>query len=183
MDNAKRLSATLASLAVAVAGIALIAAPSAKGARTTTPGCLTQQLHLAGHLLGEAGGQFTVTFRFTNASKRTCHLTGWPNVSLRSASGKPEPLRTQRVLQIPSLASVHLVTLSPNGSASFDVYGGDFNPVKDKPCARETSVILVTPPGDRSALRTIVHAPNCGLFLISPIISGSVDRQAWSIRA
>ena len=44
-------------------------------------------------------------------------------------------------------------------------------------------MIWVTPPGDATALKVIVHLPNCGLLLISPMISGEVDRQAWSIWA
>jgi hypothetical protein len=68
-----------------------------------------------------------VTFTFANASTQACHLTGWPVVGLTTASNKPKPLRTIGVLQTPSRASVRTVTLSSDGSASFDVYGADFN--------------------------------------------------------
>jgi len=182
VDKVRAIRAALALLAVAI-GVGLLAAPTALGARkTTAPRCRVQQLHMAGHFLGEADLMFTETFTFTNASRRACDLAGWPTVRLRSASGKPQPVRTERVLQGLSLASVRPVALAPGGAASFDLYGADFNDLADKGCPT-TSVILVTPPGDQSALRSVVQVPNCGRLLIAPMIRGRTDRDSWSVPA
>lgn len=91
-------------------------------------------------------------------------------------------VRTERVLQTPSLASVRTVRLRPDGSASFDVYGADFNAPADKPCP-QSSVISVTPPQNSSAMRAAARLPNCGLLFISALIGGTVDRASWSILA
>lgn len=167
---------------VASVGLATLGSGAAVVSATSSRTCATNQLHLTQQFLGEAAEQFTDTFTFTNDSSQACGLAGWPAVSLRSPSGGPVPVRTQRVLQTTSLGSVHPLQLSPHGSASFDLYGADFNAAADKPCPG-TSVILVTPPGNRSAMRTAVRVPDCGLLLISPIISGTVDRDAWSVWA
>lgn len=183
MGNVRRLPAALALLVVAVGGVGLLAAPIPLGAgKTSVPRCRAQQLDMSGHFLGDADLMFTATFTFTNASQRVCDLTGWPTVRLRSVSGKPQHVRTERVLQGLSLASVHPVALASGGAASFDLYGADFNDVADKSCPT-TSVIFVTPPGDATALKATMHLPNCGLLPISPMITGKVDREAWSIRA
>jgi hypothetical protein len=176
-----RLRAALGFLALYVGGISAVSAATALGSGgAKAPSCHARQLHMVGHLLGEADQMFTVTFTFTNASKRTCDLTGWPTVRLQARSGEPLPLKTERVIQGLSLASVHPVVVPPQGAASFDIYGADFNTVADRACPSQTSVILVTPPDNRPALQAFMRVPDCGRFLVAPIIKGRSDRASWS---
>lgn len=176
-----RLARILVGVAVGLAALPSSAA-SASASAPSSPRCRAQQLRLTTHFLGEAAQQFTATFTFSNESGQACHLSAWPAIGLREPSSEAEPVRVRRVLQGTSLASVSPVLLPPRGSASFDLYGADFDAAADKPCPR-TSVILVTPPGDATALTATVRLPNCGLLLVSPVISGKVDRQAWSVWA
>lgn len=126
---------------------------------------------------GVALGSFVQTFTFTNASHRACALAGWPRLALENRSR----VTTRRVRQgAPTAPAFRTVVLRPRGVASFDVYGEDWNHQEDKPCPKTTR-IRITPPGARSALSVAVKMPNCGLFLVAPVIAGKTDRQAWSM--
>src|SRR6202043_1645968 len=88
---------------------------------------------------------------------------------------------TQRVRQnAPSQPPWTTVVLTPEQTASFNVYGGDFDAVHNRPCPMMTTGVSVIPPGDRSALLVRVAVPDCGSFLVAPVIAGSTDRDAWS---
>ncbi|MGH2842674.1 MAG: DUF4232 domain-containing protein [Solirubrobacteraceae bacterium] len=115
MNRLRMVIVALVGFATLVWSAAIV---SARSSRT----CTTNQLHVTQRFLGEAAGQFTDTFTFANDSKRECELAGWPAIGLRSPSGRSVPVRTERVLQTPSLNSVRPVQLAPRGSASSDLY-------------------------------------------------------------
>jgi hypothetical protein len=118
-----------------------------------------------------AAGSFIQTFTFTNVSRRVCSLTGWPRIGLPS----------RRVRQgAPPTPAYRTVVLRPRGAASFDVYGADWDHVRDRACPR-TSTLRVAPPGVRSRLAVTVRMPNCGRFDVAPVIAGKTDREAWSV--
>ena len=120
------------------------------------------------------------TFTFTNASSSTCWLRGWPSFQVKGAGGKPTAVSTVRVRQtVPPAPALLTVVLRRGGTASFDVYGADWNPVANQPCP-QTSALSVTPPGDSSALLVAVRILDCHSFEVAPVVGGSKDRQAWS---
>ena len=161
-----------ASLAIVSAGAILAPAVAFGGSRALAP-CRSSQLRLVASHYGEASGQFGQTFTFTNVSRRACTLAGWPSVkssarTIRVVQGKPgaQPYRT--------------VILRPrSGTASFALFGADYDAVANRACAR-TTALSVTPPR-ASPMRVFVRIPDCGRFYVAPIIAGSVDRDAWSV--
>jgi len=72
------------------------------------------------------------------------------------------------------------VVLDPHGSASFDVYGADWNASANRRCPH-TTAISVTPSSAGDKLLAAVRMPNCGLLDVAPLIAGRVDRQSWSV--
>jgi hypothetical protein len=140
------------------------------------------QLHLAASFYGEAGGQFIQTFTFTNISQRVCRMEGWPSLEVEDVSHRPVPVRTRRVVQgqlgTRPFASVFL---RARGAASFDVYGADWDFLRNRSCPRATAA-LITPAGGSAALRVSVRIPDCpGGFDIAPVFAGRIDRESWSL--
>ena len=169
---------TLAGLAAG--SMLAVAAPGSANSSAFTS-CESLQLRLAASFYGEAGGQFIQTFTFTNVSRRVCRMEGWPSLEIEVASHRPVPVRTRRVVQGPLRARPFArVLLRVRGAASFDVYGADWDFLRNRSCPLATAA-LVTPSGGRAALRVGVRIPNCpGGFYIAPVIAGPTDRQSWS---
>lgn len=143
--------------------------------------CQPSQLTLTKGSYGEAAVQFTQTLTFTNASLGTCQLGGWPGFQVEDAGGHLVPTTTQRVRQNdPSHPPWTTVVLAPQQTASFDVYSADFDAVHNHACPM-TSAVAITPPGDSSPLSVHLDIPDCGSFLIAPVIAGSTDTNAWSL--
>jgi len=165
----------------ATAGSALAVAAPGSTSSSAFARCQSAQLHLAASFYGEAGGQFIQTFTFTNISRRVCHMEGWPSLEIEVGSRHPVPVRTRRVVQGPLRARPFAsVLLRAHGAASFDVYGADWDFLRNRSCPQATAA-LVTPAGGSGALRVGVRIPNCpGGFLIAPVIAGRTDRQSWS---
>ena len=139
------------------------------------------QLHLAASFYGEAGGQFTQTFTFTNVSQAACRLSGWPRIGVLDHAGRNVVTRTLRVVQNAPLQRPYgSVVLRSRGAASFDLFGADWNFSTNRPCAR-AGAVRVEPPGTRTALAVRVDVPNCGRFYIAPVVSGRTDRRSWSV--
>jgi hypothetical protein len=80
----------------------------------------------------------------------------------------------------PPAPAFETVVLKPQGAASFNVYGADWNHAKNRACP-ETSAALIAPPGDRATLSVAIRMPNCGLLYIAPLIAGRIDHNAWAI--
>jgi len=143
--------------------------------------CMASQLRVASDLGGwhanfAASGQFTETITFTNAARIGCEMKGWPQVQA-VLNGVAESTSTTRVIQN---APSKLVHLAPHKTASFDIYGGDWNPISNKACPQTTNGLMVSPPGDSNSDFVKVEEPYCGAFYISPVIAGSKDAQSWS---
>jgi hypothetical protein len=145
------------------------------------PTCQSAQLRLSTGFYGEAGGEYTQTLSFSNVSRPACQLSGWPSLQAVNASGRRQQTKTVRVRQSsPPQPAWSTVILRPGGSASFDVYGEDWDAPSDRACPK-TSAVAVVPPHAISSLSVPVRIPDCGAtFWIAPIIGGTSDRQQWS---
>jgi hypothetical protein len=140
--------------------------------------CQASGLALKVGRYGEAGGQFIQTFTFTNVSGIACRLGGWPGFRVMDASSRPVP--TQRVRQnAPGRPAWRTVQLSAHRTASFDVYGADFDVARNVACPKTSSASIAVP-DDTAEMSVRVRIPNCGRFLIAPLLAGSIDRAAWS---
>jgi hypothetical protein len=181
MDWAERLAAVL-GLAALVVLPACSGGSSGKGptkaVRSVRQPCLASGLALKVGRYGEAGGQFIQTFTFTNVSSADCRLGGWPVFRVVDASSRLVP--TQRVRQnAPGRPAWRTVLLSLHRTASFDVYGADFDAARDVGCPK-TSSASITLPNDTARMSVRVGIPNCGRFLVAPLLAGSIDRDSWS---
>lgn len=162
--------------ALTVGTLLAVAAPALSQSTGSLPRCETRQLRLVASFYGEALGSFTQTFTFRNASRQACRLRGWPSLELKS-----QLVASRRVRQsAPPSPAFATVVLDAGSAASFDVYGADWDHALNRACA-ETTAVLITPPGDLSALSVAVRMPSCGLFYIAPLIAGRTDRQSWSV--
>jgi uncharacterized protein DUF4232 len=162
----------LAFLAVGLAG----GASSASASGDASGRCPTRELRLQVGAYGEAATQFMQTLTFTNTSSRTCALAGWPSVRVKDGPA----VTIVRVVQGPLGARpFRRVLLRSRGAASFDIYGADWNVGADRPCPK-ASALLVTPPGNRAALRIRIRLPDCGRLYVAPLIPGRRDRLSWS---
>ena len=80
----------------------------------------------------------------------------------------------------PPAAPSSVVVLHPASTAAFALYGEDYDVANNRACP-ETSSFLVTPPHESSPISVLAELPDCGSsFYVAPVISGSIDRQAWS---
>lgn len=143
--------------------------------------CTSSQLRVTSdrggwHADYAAAGQFSETLSFTNVANSACQLKGWPRVHA-VVNGVTESTPMTKVLQN---ASPKLVSLSPRKTASFDIYGGDWDPIHNKACPQTTNGLMVSPPGNSKSVFVAVEEPFCGGFDISPVITGRSDHQSWS---
>ena len=154
---------------------------NSKGSVLAILPCTSSQLKVASDRSGwhanfAAAGEFREILTFTNAANSACQLKGWPRVHA-VVHGVNESLPMTQVLQN---ARPKMVRLAPRKTASFDIYGGDWDPIHNKACPQTTNGLMVSPPGDSRSVFVRVEEPLCGGFDISPVISGSSDRQSWS---
>jgi len=154
---------------------------SPKGSALAIVPCTTSQLRVASDRAGwhanfAAAGQFSETLTFTNVSNSACQFKGWPQVHA-VVNGVTTSTPMTHVLQNTRPA---LVRLAPHRSASFDIFGGDWDPVHNKACPETTNGLMVAPPGVSNSVFVKVGEPFCGGFDISPVISGSTDRDSWT---
>ena len=149
------------------------------------PACRVSQLQLTSDPGGwhgnySASNMFREPFTFTNISKVACELSGWPGLEATIA-GYPEQTEATRVQRTcePILRG-RQSGLAPGGTATFDVYGEDWDAVHDRTCP-ETSGFLVIPPNDLTQLSVTAEVPDCPpQFDVSPVIAGSIDDFAPS---
>jgi hypothetical protein len=150
------------------------------GAANSLPRCRAEQLDLVASSYGEAGTQFIQTLRFTNRSKATCQMSGWPTVRVADSLGHPVRTNTIRVVQgSPSARPFKTVVLRSGAAASFDIYGADWNVSANRACPNATRVSVALP--DALQLLVRVKLPNCGEFYVAPIVAGKTDRDSWSV--
>jgi hypothetical protein len=151
----------------------------------STPRCSLAHLRLVSDRGGwranyAAAGQFRETFTFTNVSRSACWLSGWPRVRA-VVDGVVEPAPMTLVRQTAPMSRPSL--LSPQKTASFDIYGGDWDVVQNKACPQTMTGLQVSPPEDSKSVVVNVEEPDCGGFFVSPVISGSNDHLSWSSAA
>jgi hypothetical protein len=125
------------------------------------PPCVPAQLRLRAAFKGAAAGQFVQTLTLTNDAS-SCELWGWPAV--RGAA-------TKRVLQ---RGKPSIVTLGSGGAASFDLYGEDYDHLRQRTCPILHSLVV-----DHS-LHVRVDLPHCGTWYLAPYVAGRSDHGAWS---
>jgi hypothetical protein len=161
------LAAGAAAVAVAALGVVPATASAAAPARdaTGTPMCATSQLTASlGGSEGAAGSLFR-NLVLTNHSGTTCHLTGFPGVSLLDAGGKQigQPAAREHEGYQP-------VVLKPGGSASDTIH--TVNHMGS--CLPTSTSLRVYPPGNRASLVIPAKIDNCdNLFTITPMTAGS----------
>jgi hypothetical protein len=159
--------------------------------RRATPGealgwCRSSQLRLTSDVDGwhgnySASNQYREPFVFTNVSHSECTLEGWPRLTALVA-GVPRRTTVTRVRQNAAPAPPSsTVVVRPAGWAVFDLYGEDYDDADSRTCP-DTSGFLVAPPPDSSPISVGAEVPDCGSsFYLAPVISGRIDRQAWSV--
>jgi hypothetical protein len=163
--------------------------PVASGRRAGAPTCLVSQLSVRAGRYGTAAGSFSQTFTFTNHSTSPCTLRGWPSLEVDMRAPYPAPAYSYRAPEYGEVAVLQTaserhafgrVLLRPSGTASFDVYGADWNAAVNHACPR-THGIGVLPPGDPHALTIDTRLRACSsAWRVSPVVPGSSDRKWWS---
>ena len=159
----------VAAGAVAVAVAALSAVPALAGSAPRLPGstpmCTTAQLsaRLGG---GDAGaGNLYRYLVLTNRGRTTCHLTGFPGVSLLDAHGRqigPAATREHN--------SYAPVVLRPGASASDTIHTINHQGT----CLPTSAKLRVYPPGNRAALVFPGLVTNCHhQFSVTPLAPGT----------
>ena len=146
------------------------------------PRCLTAQLRVTPGTSEGALGHIGVVVHFTNRSRSTCELHGYPGMQMLDAAGKPIPTSVQRgiaytVPKVPERA----VKLTPGGEASFDLGYSDSTGYGDEKCPTSTRV-EITPPNDFKPLTIawriepyggdIPHL-KCGEITVSPVFAAA----------
>jgi hypothetical protein len=119
-------------------------------------------------------GQYYSTLVFTNVSKTTCTLTGYPGVSYVGAGGVQSGNAAVR-----TGGSIATVTLRPGGTASATIH--DSNGISGySPQRCELSPaqgLRVYPPGRKTALFLPWKAQHCAGLGIHPLTIGPVRKS------
>lgn len=153
-----------AVLAAAAAGAVPAAASAPVGRAPGTPMCTTSQLTatLGG---GDAGaGHIYRYLVLTNHSSTTCHLTGYPGVSLLDSAGKQIGAPADRQ---PSRYSP--VVLRAGGSASDTIHTVNHHGT----CLQPSAKVRIYPPGNTAAMVIAGSITNCDhTFTVTPMAAG-----------
>jgi hypothetical protein len=160
-------SLAVGAAAVAVAALGAVPATAATPVRSapSTPMCATSQLSAA---LGGSDAGAGNLYRYlvlTNHSGSTCHLTGYPGLSLLDSSGKQigAPASRQPLGYQP-------VVLRPGGSASDTIH--TINHMGK--CLPTSAELRIYPPGNRASLVFTGKVTNCdNLFSVTPMLAGT----------
>ncbi|WP_329171746.1 DUF4232 domain-containing protein [Streptomyces sp. NBC_01477] len=163
MRSTSLAAAAAAVLAVAVTGAAPAVASAPVGL-AGTPMCATSQLTaaLGG---GDAGaGNLYRYLVLTNHGSTSCHLTGYPGVSLLDAGGKQIGTPADRQ---PSRYAA--VVLRPGGSASDTIHTINHQGT----CLPASAKVRVYPPGNTAAVVIAGKVTNCDhLLTVTPMAAG-----------
>lgn len=137
---------------------------------SSTPMCGTSQLdvRLGG---GDAGaGNLYRYLVFTNRSGTTCHLTGFPGVSLLDSDGRQigAPATREHNGYTP-------VVLRPGGTASDTIHTVNHQGT----CLPTSTSVRVYPPGNRASVVVPGEITNChDQFSVTPLTAGSAGNPA-----
>ena len=185
---ASRRTATVGALAAAACGLVVAAcggqsSPGAASSVGTTSGatmaprspspasidaCVTSQLKVSisnsGALAGQAGGYL----RFTNDSRTSCRMSGWPVVTGLTAAGTATPLRHA---QSTMFGAWHYAAPSPvvtlhSGDSAYAVVAADDQPAGDSTrCPAPYVRLRVSPPGGSGSVVISAWLPGAGSYL------------------
>ena len=159
-----------ALLAGGITAIVLLAAvPAAMAAlhARATGSCIRNQLAVKANGSQGAAGTIYGAWVFTNVSKETCTLSGYPSLALYGNQGRPIPTTVKRDLT----PGPRLVTLAPGDSATFRTSYSDV-PSSRRACP-VSSVTQVTPPGVKESLFIPATLQPCrGLVHVSAVRAG-----------
>jgi hypothetical protein len=169
------------------------AASSATGATAVTAGeaeadatvCTMSQLKVALTNTGALGGQAGGYLRFTNHSRATCRLTGWPVVAGVTANGKATTFRHARSTMYGAWrysAPLPVLTLRP-GDSGYAVVEADDLPVGTATSCPAADVRLrVAVPGGKSSVLLSAWLPGALTYLPTcRSVTGSETAQTSAI--
>lgn len=159
-------AASAAAFAVAALGaVPAMAAPGAAPARSTTPMCVTSQLS-ARLGSGDAGaGNLYRYLVITNHGGTTCHVTGYPGLSLVDAHGRQIGAPADR-----DRRSYEPVVLRPGASASDTIHTAN----RMGTCLPASTSLRIYPPGNRASLVFPGKVTICDrLFTVTPFTAGA----------
>jgi hypothetical protein len=128
-------------------------------ASSSAPACSTSDLHITtGNYGGGAAGTFWSVVDFTNVSKASCTLYGYPGVSLRDASGGQIGAAGIRDASV----AAKVITLAPGATANTSVGQTDPGVYPTAKCESETSTYLrVYPPNQTVYYDLSFKSPTC----------------------
>jgi hypothetical protein len=130
--------------------------------------CGASQLRIALTNTGALGGQAGGYLRFTNDSRATCSLTGWPVVAGVTASGKTTTFRHAQSTMFGAWqysAPLPMVTLRP-GNSAYAVVAADDQPVGTQTrCPAPDISLRVAAPDTSSAVRVSAWLPGAVSYL------------------
>jgi hypothetical protein len=156
-------------LAGGITAITLLAAVPASMAalHARAAACVRNQLGVRSNGSQGAAGTIYGAWVFTNVSKTTCTLKGYPSLDLYGKVGRPIPTTVQDDL----LPGPRLVTLAPGDAATFHTSYSDV-PSSRRACP-VSSVMQVTSPGAQESLFIPATLQPCrGLVHVSGIRAG-----------
>jgi hypothetical protein len=162
---ASRATATAGRTAGAASSGPSTAAGRAKGGVTA---CAASQLRIVLTYTGAVAGQAGGYLRFTNDSRATCSLTGWPVVAGVTAGGKVTTFRHARSTMFGAWqysAPLPVVTLRP-GNSAYTVVAADDQPAGSQTgCPAPDVRLRVAAPGDGSATLISAWLPGARTYL------------------
>lgn len=138
-------------VALSVLVVALAAAVAARAA--ASPECTTGQLGLTARRPQGAAGTIGTVLVLANRSGRTCHVRGYPGVSLLDARGHQLGTGATR-----AAGAVRTITLRPGGAASARLRTADGACGGDP---AHSTFVRVFPPDRRQSIRTELRLPAC----------------------
>jgi hypothetical protein len=178
-------TATRAVLAALLGVASFTVATGAVAASAATPStCRSNQLDIAFASGGAGLGHVALLIRFTNVSRRSCKLSGYPTIQLHDATGPTamNAIRTQNgylggLGQTSAKRALPLVTLKARtGVASVMVEGTD-NPVGSATSCVTLMKLALTLPGQKLSLHFITSFPGCSVPEVHPFVKGPTGRM------
>src|SRR5215469_16036613 len=147
------------------------------------PGCRIEQLSVRLTGGGAAAGNADVQFIFRNTSGASCTLLGFPGLQLLDAHGASLPTYVSHHGYIVQPETPTLVTLPPDGEASF-LLGYTDDPGRFGLTCPISTQVAITPPNEtrslvipfQSALADtdpVTGRLKCGAFAVSPVYPGT----------
>ncbi|MGH3205394.1 MAG: DUF4232 domain-containing protein [Streptosporangiaceae bacterium] len=171
-------AAAVAGLAISTAAYAATSSGTASAAPASIPRCTASDLGvwLAVDQGNGALGTIYVPLEFTNLSRHTCYLYGYPGVSALDRNGH----QLGSPASWGSLSGAHIVNLAPGATAHTLLAYHDAVVTTESGCDPVYSAVdlRVFPPGQRSAtdaafsLEACSHSGPIWMSIFEPIIPG-----------